>query len=75
MTVFSMELTFAAQEVTKMTQLVQLRRDQIVQEFGGMVSSLVALGSGMDVRLRGGDSLWEVQPEDIMDFEGNNNTN
>jgi hypothetical protein len=73
MTLFSMELTFAAQEVAEMTRFVRLRRDQVVQALGGTVSGLVASGIGMPMLPLGGDSSGEVQ-EDVMDFEGNNNT-
>jgi hypothetical protein len=73
MTLFSMELTFAAQEVSEMTRLVWLRRDQVIQALGGTVSGLVIPESGILARPRGGDSFWEVQ-EDVMDFEGNNDT-
>jgi hypothetical protein len=68
MTLFSMELTFAAQEVAEMTRFVRLRRDQVVQALGGMVSGLVALGIGMPSATEGWGQFLEVQ-EDVMDFE------
>jgi hypothetical protein len=54
LTMFSMEMTFAAQELAHLSQLIRLRRDQVIQVLGGTVSDLVAMGVGF----RGAEGGW-----------------